>query len=65
MLLVLNGLENTLIVYTFLSAEVIKYSITVLSDGEYWFISSTQLHYFEDGLQRPPICQDMAWLQIH
>lgn len=53
MLLVLNGLENTLIVYTFLSAEVIKYSITVLSDGEYWFIGSTQLRYFEDGLQRP------------
>lgn len=53
MLLVLNGLENTLIVYTFHSAEVIKYSITVLSNGEYCFISSMQIHYFEAGLQIP------------
>lgn len=51
MLLVLNGLENTLIVYTFRSAEVTEYSITVLSNGEYHFLSSTQIHYFEAGLQ--------------
>lgn len=43
MLLVLNGLENTLIVYTFCSAEVIKYSITVLSNGEYCFYKQPYL----------------------
>jgi len=53
MLLVLNGLENTLIVYTFHSAEVIKHSTPVLSKGEYCFISSTQIHCFEAGLQIP------------
>lgn len=53
MLLVLNGLEDTLIVYTFRSAEVIKYSITVLSNSEYCFISSMQIHYFEGGLHIP------------
>lgn len=46
MLLVLNGLENTLVVNKFPSAEFTKYSIIVLHNSEYCFISSTEIHYF-------------------
>lgn len=53
MLLVLNGPENILTVYTLHSAEVIKYSNTVLSNGEYCFINSMPMHYFESGLEIP------------
>lgn len=37
MLLVFNGLEYTLILYTFHCAELVKYSVTVLRNGEYFY----------------------------